>query len=195
MARFEAIMLGADGKAIEAKGLKWEVLRLDQRWQWYSRDGTWNYESATQTRRVAAGAVDAAGDKPAVIETRLDWGRYRLEVSASDGSDLISSTVFNAGYWADEGADTPETLDVALDKPAYQIGETARVKVTSRSGGRALIAVAQLRPWSLTGGRSAGRRLARCRCASPTTGARAPTSRCCCIGRWMRRPSACRAGR
>ncbi len=54
---------------------------------------------------------------------------------------MISSTIFNAGYWADEGADTPETLDVALDKPAYQIGETARVKVTSRSGGRALVAV------------------------------------------------------
>ena len=141
MARFDAIMLGADGKAVEAKALKWEVLRLDQRWQWYSRDGNWNYESATQTRRVAAGTVDAAADKPALIETRLDWGRYRLEVSASDGSGLISSTIFNAGYYADEGADSPETLDVALDKPAYQIGETARVKVTSRSGGRALIAV------------------------------------------------------
>ena len=48
MARFDAIMLGADGKAIEAKALKWEVLRLDQRWQWYSRDGNWNYESATR---------------------------------------------------------------------------------------------------------------------------------------------------
>ena len=47
-ARFEAIVLGADGKAVEAKGLKWELLRLDQRWQWYSRDGSWNYESVTQ---------------------------------------------------------------------------------------------------------------------------------------------------
>ena len=45
MARFEAILLGADGKAIAAKGLKWEVLRLDRRWQWYSRDGNWNYEA------------------------------------------------------------------------------------------------------------------------------------------------------
>ena len=141
MARFDAVMLGAEGKVVEAKALKWEVLRLDQRWQWYSRDGSWNYESATQTRRVAAGTVDAAADKPALIETRLDWGRYRLEVSASDGSGLISSTIFNTGYYAEEGADSPETLDVALDKPAYQVGDTARVKVTSRTGGRALITV------------------------------------------------------
>src|SRR6185503_18119843 len=35
-ARFEAIVLGPDGKPTEAKGLKWELLRLESRWQWYS---------------------------------------------------------------------------------------------------------------------------------------------------------------
>jgi uncharacterized protein YfaS (alpha-2-macroglobulin family) len=141
MARFEAIVLGPDGKPMEAKGLKWELLRLDQRWQWYSRDGSWNYESATQTRRMGAGSVDTSPIAPAKIEARLDWGRYRLELSASDGSGLISSVVFNSGYWADETADSPEILDVGLDKPSYQVGETARLKITSATGGRALIAV------------------------------------------------------
>jgi alpha-2-macroglobulin len=141
MARFEAIVLGPDGKPMEAKGLKWELLRLDQRWQWYSRDGSWNYESATQTRRMGAGSVDTSPIAPAKIEARLDWGRYRLELSASDGSGLISSVVFNSGYWADETADSPEILDVGLDKPSYQVGETARLKITSTTGGRALIAV------------------------------------------------------
>src|SRR5262249_5119089 len=49
--------------------------------------------------------------------------------------------LFNVGYWADEAADSPEMLDVAVDKPSYRVGETARVKITSRMGGRALIAV------------------------------------------------------
>ena len=89
---------------------------------------------------------------------RVDWGRYRLEVSAADGSGLISSVVFNAGYWADEAADSPEMLDVALDKPSYQAGETARVKITSRMAGRALIAVMSSRARQHAGGRSAGRR-------------------------------------
>lgn len=138
-ASFEAIVLGADGKAAEAKGLKWELLRLDQRWQWYSRDGSWAYEPVTSTRRAASGTADAAPGAPARIEARLDWGRYRLEVS--DATGLISSTVFNAGYWADEGADSPEVLDVALDKPSYRIGDTARIKITTRMAGRALVAV------------------------------------------------------
>jgi len=140
-ANFEAIVLGADGKAIGAKGLKWELLRLEQRWQWYSRDGSWNYEPAVHTRRIGAGTIDAAPNAPAKIAARVDWGRYRLEVSTADGSGLISSVIFNAGFWAEETADSPEVLDVALDKPAYRAGETARVKITSRIGGRAMVAV------------------------------------------------------
>jgi hypothetical protein len=141
-ARFEAVLLGADGKAVEAKGLKWELKRLDQRWQWYSRDGSWNFEPVTHTRRIAAGTADAAPGAPAKIEARLDWGRYRLEVSTADSSGLvISSLVFSTGYYADETADSPEVLDVALDKPSYRAGETARLKVATRMAGRALIAV------------------------------------------------------
>ena len=140
-ARFEAIVLGADGKPVASKELKWQLMQLEQRWQWYSRDGSWNFEPITQTRRVATGTVDAGADAPAKIETKVDWGRYRLEVSASDGSGLVSSLIFNGGFWADETADSPEALDVALDKPAYRAGDTARIKITSRTGGRALIAV------------------------------------------------------
>ncbi len=138
-AGFEVIVLGPDGKAVAASGLKWELLRLDQRWQWYSRDGSWAYEPITSTRRVASGTVDAAPGAPGKIEARVDWGRYRLEVS--DATGLISSTLFNAGYWSAEGADSPEVLDVALDKPSYRSGDIARVKITSRMAGRAVIAV------------------------------------------------------
>src|SRR5690606_5090716 len=100
-ARFETILVGADGKVAEAKGLQWELKRLERHWQWYSHDGRWSYEAITRTRRVASGTVDAAPDAAASIEARVDWGRYRLEVS--DASGRLSSVVFNAGYWADEG--------------------------------------------------------------------------------------------
>jgi uncharacterized protein YfaS (alpha-2-macroglobulin family) len=138
MARFELVLLGADGRPIEPQGLKWELLRLDQRWQWYSRDGSWNYEPVVNARRVAAGTAEASGTV-ARIEARVDWGRYRLEVASADGT--LSSLIFNGGYWADEAADSPEILDVALDKPAYRAGETARLKIQSRLAGRAMIAV------------------------------------------------------
>jgi uncharacterized protein YfaS (alpha-2-macroglobulin family) len=138
-ARFEAVVVGADGKAAAAKGLEWTLVRLEQRFQWYSRDGRWTFEPVVRSRRVAAGTVDAAPGAPARIEARLDWGRYRLEVS--DGRGLVSSTVFETGYWADEGTDSPEMLEVALDRESYRIGDTARIKISSRMAGRALVAV------------------------------------------------------
>jgi uncharacterized protein YfaS (alpha-2-macroglobulin family) len=140
-AAFQAIMLAGDGTPLAASGLKWELMRLDQRWQWYSRDGSWNFETVTTTRRMASGAVDAGAGAPARIEVPVAWGRYRLEVSAADGSGAASSLVFNAGYWADEAADSPEMLEVALDKATYRAGETARLRIAARSGGRALIAI------------------------------------------------------
>jgi uncharacterized protein YfaS (alpha-2-macroglobulin family) len=138
-AGFETIVVGADGKAAAGKGLEWTLVRLEQRWQWYTRDGRWAYEPVTRTRRVASGKVDTAPGAPGRIEARLDWGRYRLEVSGSGG--LVSSVLLEAGYWAEENADSPEMLEVALDKESYRVGETARIKISSRMAGRALIAV------------------------------------------------------
>jgi len=138
-ASFETILVGADGKAIEGKGLEWTLSRLEQRWQWYSRDGRWAFEPTTRSRRVASDKVDAAPGAPGRIDARLDWGRYRLEVS--DGSGLVSSMVFETGYWAEETADSPEMLEVVLDKESYRVGDTARIKISSRMAGRALVAV------------------------------------------------------
>ncbi|MGE3064222.1 MAG: alpha-2-macroglobulin [Hyphomicrobiaceae bacterium] len=139
-AAFNAVLLDASGKAVAAKDLKWELLRLDRRWQWYNRDGSWAYETTTHTRRIASGSADATADKPAEIAAKVGWGRYRLEVSSPDGA-AVSSIEFNAGYWAEEAAESPEILDVALDKTAYRVGDTARIKITSRVAGKALVAV------------------------------------------------------
>ncbi len=140
--KFDVIMVDGTGKAVDAKGLKWELLRLEQRWQWYGRGDNYNYEMQTVTRRVASGVIDAAAVAPAAIEAKLDWGRYRLEVAgAGEAGPAHSSIVFNAGYHADEAADSPEMLDLVLDKPSYKSGDTARLKVASRFAGKALVTV------------------------------------------------------
>src|SRR5262249_56202351 len=112
---------------------------VDEPGRWQSRDGAWNFEPVRTTRRIATGSADAAADAPARIAARVEWGRYRLEVSATDGSGAASSVVFTAGFWADETAESPEMLDVALDKASYRAGDTARLKITTKAGGRALI--------------------------------------------------------
>ena len=125
-----------------AASFKWELLRLDQRWQWYSRDGQWNYETVTTTRRIGGGTVNASvRDSRPRIAAQVDWGRYRLEVSAVGSTAATSSVTFNSGWHASDNLDSPEMLDIALDKPSYKAGETARVKIASKQAGKVTIAV------------------------------------------------------
>lgn len=140
-ANFQVVLLDADGKPTPAH-LDWNLVRLDTSWQWYRRDGYWTYESQTITRKIANGAVDATADTPAAISADVDYGRYRLEVSSADTSGTLSSVVFNAGwYTGGETAESPEMLDVALDKTTYRPGETAKLRIAARQGGKALVTV------------------------------------------------------
>jgi len=140
-ATFETVVLDGDNKPIAAS-LDWQLFRLDTSWQWYSRDGSWAYESQTIARKVASGKIATDGTAPAAISADVDYGRYRLEVSSAGAGGALSSVVFNAGwYTAGETADSPEMLDVALDKATYRPGETAKLRIASKHGGKALVAV------------------------------------------------------
>jgi uncharacterized protein YfaS (alpha-2-macroglobulin family) len=141
IASFEVIMLDADGKRAAAKGLAWTLYKLEQSWQWYNRDGSWSYDPVTLTRKVGNGTVATTAQDAARIGVRPDRGRFRLEVASAEPGGPTSSVVFNAGWHAGDAADTPETLEVALDRPSYSAGDTAKLKIASRQGGRALVAV------------------------------------------------------
>lgn len=140
-ATFETIFLNAAGKP-EAKDLDWKLVRLETTWQWYSRHGNWSYEAQTISREVASGKVTTVGDQPAKIPSNVKYGRYRLEVSSQGRTSTLSSVEFTAGWYAgNKSIDTPELLDVALDKNAYQRGDTAKLRIATKHGGKALVAV------------------------------------------------------
>ena len=140
-AAFDVIILDEANRRLGGKRLAWTLYRLESSWQWYRRDDRWQYDSVTHTRKAANGIVDSQTDTPARIEQKLEYGRYRLEVSSTEPGGPLSSLVFAAGWYGGEAAETPEMLDVALDKPAYKAGETAKLKVASRQGGKLLVTV------------------------------------------------------
>jgi uncharacterized protein YfaS (alpha-2-macroglobulin family) len=142
-ASFEVVVLDSAGKRVAANGLNWVLNRLDNNWQWYRRDGQWNYEAVTLTRKIADGTLDATADGGLPkIEAGVDYGRYKLEITSADLSGPSASTAFNAGwYTAANEAESPEILDVALDRASYKPGETAKLRIATKHGGKALISV------------------------------------------------------
>jgi hypothetical protein len=140
-ADFDIVMVSPDGKTVEAKGLKYELLRVETSYQWYRENGQWNYEPVKRTQRVANGTVDAAADKPGHLSLPVNWGRYRLEVTTGDANGPVTSLIFDAGFYAEAKADTPDLLEIALDKNDYKLGDTMNVAVTARTAGRLTVNV------------------------------------------------------
>ncbi len=105
----------------------------------------------------------------------------------------VTSIAFDAGWYTEATADTPDMLEIALDKPEYRPGETMTVAVTARTAGRVTLNVIGDRLISSTTQDVQARHAAACACRSAATGATAPTwSRPCAVRSTPRR-SACRA--
>jgi uncharacterized protein YfaS (alpha-2-macroglobulin family) len=134
-ASFDVVLVDRDGKQLAANGLRYELLKIESRYQYYRRDGRWDYEAIKLTRRIADGKLDLKPGEPGRITAPVQWGRYRLEVS-SDDKGPATSISFDAGFYADATADTPDLLEIALDKPEYKAGDTMTVAVTARTAGR-----------------------------------------------------------
>ena len=138
---FEIVVLDRDGKPIPMKGVNWELSRIESRFQWYNRDGRWDYETVNYVRKVSNGTVDVDAGQPARIEAAADYGRYRLEVTAPASQALPASVSFYSGWYVSETADTPDILDLALDKPSYKPGDEAQVKISPRMAGEAIVSI------------------------------------------------------
>ena len=139
VARFEAVAAKPDGARIAGE-LQWSLYQIDRRYQWYQSDGRWSFEPVETTRRIADGKAATTASEPARMEAAIGWGRYRLDVTGG-GNVQPASTTFQVGYGGTATADTPDRLDVKLDKASYTAGETAKLAVTAPFAGEATVSV------------------------------------------------------
>lgn len=141
-AAFEVAALGDDGEPGALAGVAWELLKIDRRFQWYNRDGRWDYQVVESTSRAASGTLDLVAGRPARIEAPVQWGTYRLVLTSAAAPDAATSVDFAAGWVAlGAGPETPDLLELSLDKAGYTAGETARLRLTPQFAGTALVAV------------------------------------------------------
>lgn len=139
-ARFNLIGIGSDTKATPMQ-VKWTVTRVETNYQWYQSNGSWNWEPVSRRSKVAEGTADLK-DAATEIKAPVTWGEYELLVERTDGQEAATSTQFYAGWYAPADAtESPDTLELSLDKPAYKSGDTAMLRVVPRAAGSALITV------------------------------------------------------
>jgi len=136
---FNVILVNEAGAKQALKGLPWKLVKVERDYQWYRDGNSWRYEPITRTRQVSNGTVDVTTDGGRV-SVPVEWGRYRLEVETADIGGPASSVEFDAGWFVTAtSTETPDALEVALDKPSYKVGDTAKLKVSSRYAGELMV--------------------------------------------------------
>ncbi|MDB5518615.1 MAG: alpha-2-macroglobulin-like protein, partial [Tardiphaga sp.] len=140
-AEFDVVFAAPDGKPLARSGLRYELLRMESRYQWYRQSSSWEYEPVKSTKRVADGDLNIAADKPSRITLAPQPGRYRLDVKSTEADGPLTSVQFDVGWYSDGSADTPDLLETSIDKPEYASGDTMVVTVNSRVAGKLTINV------------------------------------------------------
>ena len=127
-AHFEIIAVSPDGARQEKAGAGWEILRQDWKPSWYWDGKRFTFRPAIKDSHIAGGTVDIPANAPAMLDSSLPPGRYRIEVFDPNG-EAISSARFMVG-WAVRGAgDPPDAVALTPAKPFYAPGESADIFV------------------------------------------------------------------
>ncbi|EPX77708.1 alpha-2-macroglobulin family protein [Litoreibacter arenae] len=140
-AEFSVVALAPDLTPQDMQ-VRWTINRVRTEYQWYSNYGNWYWDPVTSRSRVASGETTIKAGEPLQISAPVEWGEYEVKVERTDGPYVATSMSFNAGWYASaDAAQTPDLLELSLDKPRYASGDTASLRIVSRYAGTALVTV------------------------------------------------------
>jgi hypothetical protein len=138
-AAIEAALVSPTGEALSGR-LRARLVRERPTWRMTVINGTARYQTVWLDEPVDAADLTVAPGTPARFARRLGFGRYRLEVTQPGGL-AIASLRFRSGWTGSDDPAVPDKVDVAADRRAYAVGDTARLRLTPPFAGRASIAV------------------------------------------------------
>lgn len=141
---FDILTVNETGEPVAAPALTYQIFRDRSTWQWFRRDGQWRYERIEREQELASGPLSVGSDVPAVLKQTVQWGGYRLLVR-DEASGAVTSVRFTGGWYGTSGADRPDRLKIAVDKPATTVGETVRLRIDSEFAGEAQVVIANER--------------------------------------------------
>ena len=132
----------ASGKPKAQSGLHWSLVRENRVYDWFEMNNTWRWHYHTTDEKIASGTLNVPEGAPAALSQLVPWGQYRLVVD-DPVTKAATSIRFVAG-WAQtaESADTPDKVEVTLEKPTFKVGETARLRVKGPFAGKAQLTIA-----------------------------------------------------
>lgn len=138
VAKFDVVLVSSDGKPIAGEGLKWDLVKESYTYNYFYRDGRWQWNQTVTDARTTGGEIALGADGRAKVEVPVTYGRWRLEVYDGSGK-VASSSRFSSGWWAatEEENRKPEVMPVSID--AHPPAGKIRAMVEPSFAGRVLV--------------------------------------------------------
>ncbi len=140
-AEFSILSVDGKGQSVSLGNIKWQLSKVHRRYQWYNHNGAWNFEPVSYSQSVANGIISLSDEKPTKLTTPVEWGRYRLDIASIDANGPAASYTFSAGWYGDDSHDTPDVLDIALDRDKYKPGDKINITLSTKTSGKAMVAI------------------------------------------------------
>jgi len=136
-ASFEVAAVNADG-ARTAVPARLKLVRERPDWHLVMRGAVARYETVYKDEPIEAADITIPAGGSFRYAKRLDFGRYRLEVTERGGL-AATSVRFRAGWVASDSPDTPDKVDLSTDQRLYAPGSTAKVRIVAPFAGHATV--------------------------------------------------------
>ncbi|MDB5452848.1 MAG: alpha-2-macroglobulin domain protein [Caulobacteraceae bacterium] len=138
---FDMIAVNGMGARVAASGLTWALIAEHWQYDWYQQDGRWRWRRSNRDVVVERGTGATSPAAALRYTRRLEWGDYRIEVTAPDGSRAV--TKFAAGWGSPaKESDSPDFVRVSAGSQAYAQGDTIDIAIKGPYAGEAQVAVA-----------------------------------------------------
>lgn len=141
----EFSLVAVDSETIELQSEKvnWRLVEEDWDYFWYRSGSDWNYRIEYFDRgAVETGQLNIDGETTLEL-SKLDYGRYRLEVYPEEGSP--TEYRLQVGWWANAGASAaiPDVIDTVVSTVNPKAGEEIELTINSPFDGHAEIFVVE----------------------------------------------------
>jgi uncharacterized protein YfaS (alpha-2-macroglobulin family) len=139
---FDIVAVDAQGARVAAPGVAWTLVSENWDYDWFQKDGRWQWRRTSRDAVVARGSVAIGAAAPVQLSRRLPWGDYRLTLEEPRSG--AKTVIRVASGWGEpsQGVEPPDSARVSAGTKAYVQGDTVEVTIQAPYAGEAQVAVA-----------------------------------------------------
>ena len=124
----------------QAKKAVWLMVKETNHYNWYRKNGRWQYRNDQKYVEVARGDLDINAEEGADVTETLGWGRYLLTVKTEDG--ISASYRFYVGWGGGALTNAPDQIQLGASKDLVRSGDMVKLTINSPYAGTGELVIA-----------------------------------------------------